>query len=284
MPWNAALVQGYIIFKRNKGTMIGVKIEGRLGNQLFQYAFATSLAEKLNTGFFLHEVNRFYAHQYFEMNYSPWKNKLRSLSFLLRHIFNRPVITEDLSEDPLQKKERFLNDTTIYNGYFQSLVFFEENIGRLRDELKIKTLLRVNVKKDICKTRKPLLVIHVRLTDYKDYAGRDASLPLSYYTGSFKLLSDFNAYDPWVVSDNIEEAKVLFKDYTFNYSHNNLIVDFQMLQQADAVILANSSFSWWGGILNTHGKVFAPKWWLGSSSGEYPKGVVDHTGWELVSY
>jgi len=33
--------------------MIGVKIQGRLGNQLFQIAFASVLAKRLNTGYYL---------------------------------------------------------------------------------------------------------------------------------------------------------------------------------------------------------------------------------------
>ena len=33
--------------------MVGVRFQGRLGNQMFQYAFVVALAEELNTVFYL---------------------------------------------------------------------------------------------------------------------------------------------------------------------------------------------------------------------------------------
>jgi len=48
--------------------MIAVRLEGRLGNQLFQYAFTFASAQKLNTKFYLDKsIDNFLLPQYFEV-------------------------------------------------------------------------------------------------------------------------------------------------------------------------------------------------------------------------
>ena len=48
--------------------MIAVRLEGRLGNQLFQYAFIYAAARKLNTSFYLDKsIEKFLLPQYFEV-------------------------------------------------------------------------------------------------------------------------------------------------------------------------------------------------------------------------
>ena len=47
--------------------MVGIRIEGRLGNQLFQCAFILAVSKKLNTRFFIDQyIERFVVDKYFK--------------------------------------------------------------------------------------------------------------------------------------------------------------------------------------------------------------------------
>ncbi len=265
--------------------MIGIEILGRLGNQMFQYAFARIWSKKLHTDYFLLETNKLYIQKYFEIDFNHFQNTKYSYWFRLTHFFNKQILTENQQEPASKEMARFNSDTTIYKGFYQSASYFNGHKEELKNYFKIRDIFRVNFKKDIAQTDKPILAVHIRLTDYKTFGDRDLTLPIQYYRHCLEQIPNLNDYEIWVVSDAIPEAKIFFKEYPqFQFAEGtNLITDFQIMQQADALIIANSSFSWWAAYLNESKLIFAPQYWLGFLDGvEHPSGISDNLDWHWV--
>lgn len=101
--------------------------------------------------------------------------------------------------------------------------------------------------------------IHVRRTDYLDPNRIQYGLPLSYYE---EAMTHFPNEKFVVCSDDIEWCKQqpVFKDCDF--SKGTEIEDMNLLASCKGVIMANSTFSWWGAWLNPHNpKVVMPYKW-----------------------
>ena len=102
--------------------------------------------------------------------------------------------------------------------------------------------------------------IHVRRDDYLDENRIQYALPMSYYEEAMKMFPNEKFI---VCSDDIEWCKKqeVFKDCEF--SSGTEIEDMNLLASCvKGVIIANSSFSWWGAYLNPYGgQVVAPFKW-----------------------
>lgn len=267
--------------------MIGVHFHGRLGNQLFQYAFAFSESKRLNVDFFMSEENSpMIIRKYFELpGYSYYRSKLKGMFFR-----NRPVIEMENSKPYSENQNLLGRDECSYKGFFQSELYFKENRDELLKVFAIKEKYRVDVRKVLgIENDKPLFVLHVRRTDYLNHGdesmgGKDLSLPVDYYHACLKAVGELANYNLIFVTDDAAFVKKHFDNYKPVISSNkDMMVDFQIMMAADVVAVANSSFSWWGAYLNVKCKrVFAPKYWLGFLiKNEYPKDVVPKS-WEQI--
>lgn len=268
--------------------MFGLKIQGRLGNQLFQYAYAKVLAQKFHTTFFFLGYKQFYANRYFEIETDSYaKNLLKAISFYIRKFFAAKEIMEDQFQHP-DSNIRMEQDDVIYNGFYQSAIYHHSQMAeRIKKELKIRPAFRINIK-DFVKNERPNIVVHVRRTDYVTFGGDhvggiNLTLPLEYYQRALQQLPVdscnviFLSDDMNFVKENLQAPNAIYAD------KNSEITDFQLIMQADYLVLANSSFSWWGAYLNkTAKKVIAPKYWLGIKIyKEYPVGIV-HPDWTAI--
>jgi hypothetical protein len=98
------------------------------------------------------------------------------------------------------------------------------------------------------------------------------------------MIPDIDDYNVLFVSDDIAFAKKEFgtKENYF-FENNEEIIDFQILLNADILIIANSTFSWWAAWLNNKaGKViYAPNYFLGFKVKKFsPAGIkVDSWNW-----
>ena len=236
--------------------MIGVYFQGRFGNQLFQYAFALSTSKKLNTDFFMDQSrDRIIINKYFKLdNYHSLRSWFRSISF-----GKRKQVIEVENSNTYSENASLLNNTDcFYKGYFQSEFYFKDIYAELKNEFSIKSKHKIDVRKVLKITNdKPLLVLHVRRTDYlkhgdKSMGGEDLSLPLNYYASCLSAVKDLENYNIVFVTDDEKFVKSNFSHLDpIVSSSKDLIVDFQILLNADVLVLANSSFSWWGAYLNS---------------------------------
>jgi hypothetical protein len=270
--------------------MFAVKIEGRLGNQLFQYAFALAQRERYHEDFYLESYRyRFFRDlfvlpRYFTIRRRlPGSNAFKKLVYLLTSRFKPPQLVQDQwfpADDFLRRSGPGVS----YRGFFQAEEYFLPVKDLVREEFRIREKYRIDIR-DFTGNDRETIVVHVRRTDYlnwgNDDLGYNLSLPESYYQRCLDLL-DTSGKNILFLSDDIAYVKERFgRPGAFFSENNSEITDFQLLMQADYLILSNSSFSWWGAYLNDRAKrVLAPKYWLGFKVGkEWPNGTVC-TAWD----
>jgi hypothetical protein len=260
--------------------MFGVKIQGRLGNQLFQYAYAKALSHKLNTSFFLLNSKEFYANKYFDIPVkTPFQYRIQAILFWVKNMLLVSKVNDDQFQSP-EWNMQHERDEAVYIGYYQSEKYHREMAGAIREELFVKPDYQIKIRSFVPNDR-PNIVVHVRRTDYITFGGDllggvNLTLSLDYYK---KALAELPAHECNVIflSDDIGFVKDNFVFPNAIYAEKNSeIVDFQLIMQADYLVLANSSFSWWGAYLNQKArKIIAPKYWLGIKiKEEYPRGVI----------
>ncbi len=267
--------------------MIKVLLHGRMGNQLFQFAFAHLMAKKHKTFFILDiQKNRFYLDCFqlkFPYNLLTNKKNIRLYGWLVRKInFKNHQDFLDL------KAKVFLPEdigSASYNGYFQDADLMESEKKSIQQLFSIKKSFQkvFQEKYGTLFNQNKTLVISMRLgQDYKYFTLPDLNdakvfLPNQWYTS---ILSEIeNQYDAVVIiSDEIEEAKsILGEKIKYHFINEPPETQFQMMMNADGCIIGNSSYSWWGGFLNAKNnkKIYAPKYWAGyNAKQEYPVGIM----------
>lgn len=254
--------------------MIRVKINGGLGNQLFQYACGRALAEDLNVKLILDTSD-----------YT--KNSLRQpliTNFLISKnveilASKQKSILLDLKSKFLggYKKEIGLRFNPIYTnfskpvtlrGYFQSEKFFARHADVIRSELFFDNQKAVKIKSSWGDGE--VAALHIRRGDYVglgDYGLCDRD----YYLNGISLLRSlvpnikffgFTDDPEWFVGESglIDQVNLV--------SDRELsdLDEFSLMSSCNHFIIANSSFSWWAAWLGRglEKKVIAPKPWFDS--------------------
>ncbi|MBB2144104.1 hypothetical protein GM921_01280 [Pedobacter sp. LMG 31464] len=272
--------------------MIVVKLQGRLGNQLFQYAFAYSTAKKLSTRYYLdQEIEKCILIKYFDISTGTFnlldktlfsiKDYKRFFSLYLRKKFYKSIKLlmhyKSIYSFPFtaafDEVNKTIKNNSIYEGYFQSTLFFKDHEVNIKEKLTIKRKYKELYQqkyKGLLKNK--VAVIHVRRTDYQNLGtlglgNDDLTLPLNYYHNLIENLckKDANLYFVFISDDTpfiIKEFEYLPNKHISNESE---IIDLQHLIYADICIISNSTFSWWGAYLNNKPNkiVYAPKYFLG---------------------
>jgi hypothetical protein len=232
--------------------------QGRLGNQIFQFAATKGLASHHKYHYIIPKEN----HQLIEC-------------FTLQSLDESNFGFNQVSQ---RINERFFNwDKLLFDqcpdnidlfGYFQSEKYFKHIANELRFDLTFK--------KDILKTafvflenlsKEPIISLHIRRGDYVNHPRHGGCCTNEYYSNALDL---FDKHIPVViVSDDPSWIKTqdLFKSDRFIVSNNNQFVDLCIMSLCDYHIIANSSFSWWGSWLSCSEKTIAPKQWFTSAAG-----------------
>lgn len=224
---------------------------GRLGNQLFQAAATIGYGLKFNKKFVFPR-----------WSYSEY--------------FKLPVL--NITEKLHQMNESSLRYTDFYNidgdvnihGHLLSEKYFDNyrdfilNLFKLDDKWenyikeKYKYVFNDNI-----------TAIHVRRGDYllPDQIGHGV-LPIEYYDLAKRKIEDICGKQEYVVfSDDISWCKENIKaDYYIENEKD--IIDLFLISKCKNVIIANSTFSWWGAWLNQgSGIVVAPRQWFLNTEG-----------------
>lgn len=292
--------------------MIGVRIEGRLGNQMFQYAFAYNAAKKLNTDFYIDKsIEKYKLYDYFYVKreiFSFLDKSIFSLSgfklffchysrmwfynFIGSNIFKnkKPIQENELKQENGAYK---FENNRIYHGFFQSEKFFLENIDSVKSHFSISEKLKdsYHTRFKNLQEKGKIATVHIRKTDYQtlehlDLGGSDLSLPFSYYHNLIKKINNLGNVFFVFISDDTSVVENEFSYLTNKIiSHDDEITDFQHMLNADICILANSTFSWWAAYLNNNKNkiVYAPKYFLGwKVKQEFPSDIYPNNWQQIV--
>ena len=264
--------------------------DGRLGNQIFQYAFLRSffknkkiisfsfielffLFKNLPNNFVIKIKNKYLKYL---------SNKILNLLFIflssLRVISSiKPLVKKIYSSDCELKKliqiKGFLPITFVYPYFFQSDFFYKTktiNKFKIKDEyiLKAKNYISKYTFNSNSNNLEPIFV-HIRRNDFKNLIVADKSnacLPFGYYLFAINWFLK-NVSNPFFIflSDDKKYVKEKF-NFLKNkiISYNNQYVDFCIISLCKYGIISNSSFSYWASSFIKEKKViFAPKYWLG---------------------
>ena len=269
--------------------MVGIKILGQLGNHMFQYAFIYAVSKKLNTSFFIkygsgkQQIPRLPEYFYLK-NDSFFKNYFFSKLFSVKNKIN--LNSHSQPENELIK----LEDNTIYEGFAQSEKYFsfiDLNVHEIF-RIKNKYIRRFNQKYQSLFQNNKILVVHIRRGDYENsganfLGGLDIRLPLDYYHHALNQIKDINDYKIIFISNEIDYCRKHFNHYkNCLFESNPEIIDLQLIINADAAVISNSTFAWWGAYLNKkkHKLIYSPNYWLGFRvKNEFPVGITSIKGW-----
>ena len=271
--------------------MIYSRIRGGLGNQLFQYSVARSLADQLGVslGLDIREYN----------NSSKFKMGLANFNIradlnpvgLIKHKKDGKIsyVLENLSgKHKHVYYERFLGfdkniltkpDNSYLKGYWQTEKYFVKNKVNILNDLKI-----INRQNDKNKTisseiaNNTSVSLHIRRGDYisnSAYNSTHGTCSLTYYANAVNYLinkigGNFKVFafsdDPKWVSSNLKLPVDIY--FVNNNSSDYNYEDLRLMSECDHNIIANSSFSWWGAWLNkNHNKtVITPSKWYADKS------------------
>jgi hypothetical protein len=263
--------------------MIGVEFKGRLGNQLFQYAFLKYLKDQRKEWtYFFPNPHHAYLGKYFELEGNDnvllgsktYSAITRCLPALLR-------LKDLYFHNWVGPKPVAVKNWRYYKGYYQTAYYYEHLSKPLILNLKPEFKQQFQDKYGSLFTQNKTVVVHIRRTDYMNYGERkkrDISLPLEYFKARLDAIENIDGYKVIFVSDDVQKVKEVFPEKeNYIFSNNSEIMDFQLIQNADISIISNSTFAWWAAYLNSKKEkiVYAPKDWFGFRMGrEHPKGIM----------
>lgn len=275
--------------------MIIIKLQGGLGNQMFQFAFASILAEKNKAKVVID--GSVFARVEKTPGFTPRKFELAIFDIQYDWVSESDVISfNHLSKINKLKKKIGLNYPRIYiepsfgfqsdalsikspvylKGYFQSykyLVGYEDFVRRLFS-FPIEILDVINKESLNIIKNSNSIAIHIRRGDYvedpltKQFHG---ICSLDYYLEALKLVASKNKDFTLVFfSDDSDWVKEQFNDLPYSkivVEHNkgeDSWKDMLLMSCCNHNIIANSSFSWWSAWLNENPEkmVIAPKKWF----------------------
>ncbi len=264
----------------------------QMGNQMFIYACARSLAKKRGLKYCLSDLNGLDAFELAE------EDKFNHLKFLWFRFSNKLPFNkfqffhfQDNREDYHLKMLQEKNKNIWYYGYFQGENYLYNNDADLKKcfTLKAQHVSEFEEKKNRLNIQKEIFAVHVRLRDYKTFGpdylkGPDMTLPFDYYR---QLLRDnYNPQKHFLIflSDDIKTVKEEFSsDFPDAwFSDQSPLIDFQFLMSAQTAIISHSSFAWWASKLNSNvnKRILVPEYFLGFKVGkEYPTNIIP-AAWE----
>lgn len=270
---------------------------GRLGNQMFQYAGLRGIAAKRNYDWVVPPPTDYYEANYglfdcFKMSLVKDKN----LGFV-------PHQFQTLKSTKFSFDEEFFEncpDDCNIDDYFQTEKYFKNIEDQIRSDYQFKKDYLDPCKEFISQFNGNIISLHVRRTDYVNLQSYHLPCSLEYYK---RALEEFSEETPVLIfSDDIEWCKqqeifsgdrFYFSENTEQYSHVHKDADGQhrkslvpytdlcLMSLCSDAIIANSSFSWWGAwlISNPDKKVIAPNAWFGTDAGDIDSSDLVPDSW-----
>ena len=234
---------------------------GRLGNQMFQYATTRGIAASKGYDFTIPDSDfqdQWNDHQLFDaFRMSGAKN----IGFIDAQYYKEP---DNHSHVYLQDFVDNCPDNISLYGYFQTEKYFKHIANDIREDFTFVDNILTPCKEAF--SFDDVISLHVRRSDYLSATNvaYHSNCGDNYYENALK---EFDSNLPVLIfSDDTEWCKQqdIFKPKRFFISETgNNLMDMCLMTMCNHHIIANSSFSWWGAWLANSQNVVAPKQWYG---------------------
>jgi hypothetical protein len=249
--------------------------DGRLGNQLFQYAALKGVALRCGYEAVLPPIN--------DKSWHGQRNLLNSFNVEAREEFSRILPTHVHSEKDYMNYDASIfsiPDGSFITGYFQSTKYWKGFESQIKSELMPKSEFITEAKEYVNSLRvdaRPIVSLHLRRGDNTDGSNSSTALNSMYDKGGFwetyfdkakekldspKFLvftggsrfTDDNSRDIQWAKDHLK-GDLMFSE------GGSAMQDFCRIMVCDQHVLSHiSSFGWWAAYLDPKGgTVIAPK-------------------------
>lgn len=273
-----------------KKNIVIIRIENGLGNQLFQYAYARALKEKMvdvrldldksyATSFFIHKNNDFRENgiqnfnitlptinveKYKKYNYikrDSIKNKI--IFNLAKHGLWKYKFYEELVQHDFDKPLNIKGNYYI-RAWFEDERYFKQIQNILFKELTPKKKIRISKKLHQALEYKESVSLHVRRGDFVKIKN---VLSVTYYKKAIDLIRSKNENPLFIIfSDDLDWVKrnLYLEQNCIYVNEDGTLEDYEelfLMSRCKSNIISNSTFSWWGAWLNRNPEkiVVAPK-------------------------
>jgi len=273
---------------------VTIKMTGGLGNQLFQYAFGRAICADqhhlhIDVQWFTNNRSRSLGLNYFQIpdcvhilkhdrtffdSFNRAPRFLKSLSSLAK-ICPKYIFESSFGFDANLLSVPHID--VIYEGYFQSHLYF----SAIRNSLIQELTVRSEIKEGIALHPTGLsdhnsVCVHVRRGDYISNAVVNkvhGVCPIDYYKCAIRNIAQ-KIDNPffYFFSDDMEWVKEnlisTIRENTVIAGGGSEIADFELMKSCRHHIISNSTFSWWSAWLSDSKEkiVIAPKAWFADSN------------------
>ena len=261
----------------------GLGNEGRLGNQMFQYAFIRGMSKRYGYDFIIPDANANRFDNYglfdcFELEGCKTGEGSYPTSECRDTAFNQKFLDE-------------CSDNTNYSGVFQTEKYFANATEELRKDFTFHKEI-LDPCQEFINSVGDVIFLHVRrgnsnlvgkrgekwsyqlLQDYHPLMKKEYYLEaLSHFDESKKVIVLSDTIDWCKEQDWLQDDRFLFSDSSYEIFDDGASVpyiDICLMSLCSGGIIANSSMSWWGAWLqNDTDRIIAPNPWYGAKAYNY---------------
>ncbi|CAN2170551.1 Fut1_Fut2_like domain containing protein [Candidatus Nanopelagicaceae bacterium] len=287
---------------------VHVELMGGLGNQLFQYYAALSVANDFQIPLAISDrtrANHKSIHRNSEIfslasiegartkssqigDFLFWSSKISYAILRRSRLLTRVAASRGFITDPYLTKLKLSNlnlKKFHLKGYFQTYKNFE-SCSTSQKNLSIDAPSTWYRDLEVLISGGNSVAVHIRRGDYNSMADTFGVLSIGYYKRAINLVTSAHPNaDFYVFSDDIHAAREMLSDfeappltYVEHDDELNVAESLLLMSKCKIVVTANSTFSYWGALLGDQKKmVIFPDPWLRSSELKCPETPGDWT-------
>lgn len=269
--------------------MYRVVTNGGLGNQMFGYAFARALENKTTQRVVFRNPRKL--HTIFKLRPNdPTVSSVNNALYKVKWRLNVSTYRKIYRFDDLNRIHEWsrILDTPApgqLHGYFQSPIYFKSILPQIHEAFTILPEIEAPFQQKFKNhLSEPYVAIHLRRGDYRSFFpmgdNKSACLPQSYFNNAIQYLKSVIDIEKLVIiSDDVESGRAFSESCGAGaiFVHGTEIEDFQLMINASACIVSNSTYSWWGAFLGKKKTlVISPKGFhaFRYDALEYPLGIT----------